>query len=178
MAEERWVIPGREITLRSADVEDAEMFLDYVKAVTGESRFLICESDEVTDTAEGERDRIKGLMETDEALLMLVYVDGDYAGGCSFEGVPGTRKSKHRAQIGIALLQRYTGFGLGRLLRIMRERGFEQAELTVTSDNARAIHLYESLGFEACGRIPNANKYDDGTYSDDVLMVMPLRDEE
>ena len=43
--------------------------------------------------------------------------------------------------------------------------------------NDRAYHLYESLGFKECGRVPNANKYDDGTYSDDILMVLSLRDE-
>ena len=34
-----------------------------------------------------------------------------------------------------------------------------------------------SLGFKECGRIPNGNKYDDGTYSDDILMVLSLRNE-
>ena len=38
--------------------------------------------------------------------------------------------------------------------------------------NKRAYHLYESLGFEECGRIPNADKYDDGTYDDKIEMVL------
>ena len=36
-------------------------------------------------------------------------------------------------------------------------------------------HLYESLGFKECGRIPDANKYDDGTYSDSILMAAQLK---
>ena len=40
--------------------------------------------------------------------------------------------------------------------------------------NERAYHVYEGVGFIECGRIPNANKYDDGTYSDDILMVCNL----
>lgn len=40
---------------------------------------------------------------------------------------------------------------------------------------ARARHLlYESLGFTECGRIPNANRYDDGAYSDDILMGLQI----
>ena len=62
-----------------------------------------------------------------------------------------------------------------RLIRRMKERGFEQAELTVVDGNERAIRLYKRLGFRECGRIPNANKYDDGTYSDDIMMVLPLK---
>lgn len=102
--------------------------------------------------------------------------------GCSTEGKTSSRRAKHRAGIGIALFQKYTGFGLGRmlleiLLRKIKEQGYEQAELTVVEGNDRAYHLYESLGFKECGRVPNANKYDDGTYSDDILMVLSLRDE-
>lgn len=62
------------------------------------------------------------------------------------------------------------------LLREIRKKGFLQAELTVVGDNERAIHLYESLGFTECGRIPNANRYDDGTYSDDILMVLQFQE--
>ena len=38
-------------------------------------------------------------------------------------------------------------------------------------------HLYESLGFQECGRIPNADKYDDGTYDDKIEMVLRLCEE-
>lgn len=36
------------------------------------------------------------------------------------------------------------------------------------------IHMYESFGFVETGRIPRANKYDDGTYADDIFMVKNL----
>lgn len=60
------------------------------------------------------------------------------------------------------------------LLREIKKNGFSQAELIVVDENKRARHLYESLGFTECGRILNANRYDDGTYSDDILMVLQL----
>ena len=111
--------------------------------------------------------------------LILAFVDGEYAGNCSFESRSGSRRVSHRAGIGIALYQKYTGWGLGRimlnvLLREIKKSGFSQAELTVVDDNKRARHLYESLGFTECGRIPNANRYNDGAYSDDILMVLQL----
>lgn len=61
------------------------------------------------------------------------------------------------------------------LIRKIKDQGYEQAELTVVGGNDGAYHLYESLGFKEYGRIPDANKYDDGTYSDDILMVLPLK---
>ena len=61
---------------------------------------------------------------------------------------------------------------MNRLLAEIKNLQLEQAELIVVGGNKRAYHLYESLGFKECGRIPNANKYDDGTYAEDILMVL------
>lgn len=180
LVEEKYELAGRKIVIRSANTEDADMLIDYLKTVTGETRFLMCEPDEVKYTTEGEEEFIKEHNESEHSLMLLAFVDGEYAGNCSFEGKENSRRAKHRAGIGIALFQKYTGFGLGRLLltillQKIKEQGFEQAELTVAGGNKRAYHLYESIGFKECGRIPNANKYDDGTYSDDILMIMPLQ---
>ncbi len=176
---EEYELNGKKIVFRSASEDDADMLINYLKTVTGETRFLMCESDEVKFTEEGEIKFIRKNNDSENALLILAFVDGEYAGNCSFAGKESSRREKHRAGIGIALFQKFTGFGLGRLmlkrlLQQIKEQGFEQAELTVVGGNDRAYHLYESLGFKECGRIPNANKYDDGTYSDDIIMVMSL----
>ncbi len=61
-----------------------------------------------------------------------------------------------------------------KLIDTARAAGFLQCELTVVSTNHKAIRLYSKLGFTECGRIPQANRYDDGTYSDDVFMILNL----
>lgn len=170
---------GKQIVLRNARPDEAKMLIEYLEIVTGETRFLMCERDEVKYTEAQEKAFINAHNDSKDSLLMLAFVDGEYAGNCSFESKGGSRRAKHRAGIGIALFQKYTGFGLGRLmlqylLEKIKEQGFEQAELTVVGGNDRAYHLYKSLGFKECGRIPKANKYDDETYSDDILMVMSL----
>ena len=143
------------------------------------SSLLMCESDEIQYTLSEEITFINSHNESKEAMLILAFVDGKYAGNCSFEGKFGSRRVKHRAGIGIALYQKYTGFGLGRLmlnclLNEIETAGYEQAELTVVEGNDRAYRLYQSLGFNECGRIPHANKYDDGTYGGEILMVKNL----
>ena len=60
------------------------------------------------------------------------------------------------------------------LLEEVKSQGYEQAELTVKANNMRAIHLYDSLGFVEYGRLPKADKYDDGTYDADILMVKTM----
>lgn len=88
-------------------------------------------------------------------------------------------KFRHRAVMGISVRKEYWGCGLGSYLMQLaidqtRTNGFEQLELGVCSDNTRAIHLYEKVGFVRCGTIPHAFKLKDGTYRDEIMMVKML----
>ena len=88
-------------------------------------------------------------------------------------------KYRHRAVMGISVLKEAWGCGLGSFLMQLavdqaKANGFEQLELGVYSDNARAIHLYEKFGFERCGTTPHAFKLKDGTYRDEIMMVKML----
>ena len=177
--EKEYILGEKKILLRSARTDEAQLLVDYLKTVCRETRFLLCDPDEVKYTAESEVEFINDKNSSEDSMLMLAFVDGEYAGNCSFQPVASRRRAKHRADIGIALFLKDTGFGLGRLmleqlLVKIKELGYEQAELTVVGGNDRAYHLYESLGFKECGRIPKANKYQDGTYADDIHMVMEL----
>ena len=100
---------------------------------------------------------------------------GDVAVCC----VKNALKTRHRAVMGISIEQKYWGCGLGSYLMQLavdqtRANGFEQLELGVYSDNARAIHLYEKFGFERYGIQPRAFKLKDGTYRDEIIMVKML----
>ena len=172
-----------KLILRSATEKDAEMLIDFLKTVTGETRFLMCESDEIKLTMEEELDFIREHNDTQDGVLIMGFLveetNGEkketYVGNCSFNRIANSRRNAHRGGIGIALFNKYTGLGIGRimltaLLEEMKSQGYEQAELIVISNNDRARHLYESLGFVEYGRHPQANKYDDGTYADDILM--------
>lgn len=173
-------VNGHELVLRSAEKEDAKILLPYLKRVCGESRFLLREADECKDlTIEQEEDFIRYHLENDKACLILAFLDGEYVGNASFDVADKSRRNAHRADIGIALYQEFTGKGIGKklfslILEEIEKCGFESAELTVVEGNNRAIHMYESFGFKETGRIPKANKYDDGTYADDIFMVKPL----
>ncbi len=171
---------GRTLVLRSAESKDAEMLLPYLKRVCGETRFLLREADECGElTVEQEEAFIRSHAENDRACLILAELDGEYVGNASFTAAGASRRNAHRADIGIALYLDYTGMGIGRklfslVMENIRKCGYEAAELTVVEGNERAIHLYESFGFTETGRIPHANKYDDGTYADDIFMVRSL----
>lgn len=177
LKEENYILNGENITFRSPEKSDAQLLVDYLKTVSGETRFLLCEADEIKYTVDEEEKYIEKFKNDEKSLLLLCFVDGEYAGNCSFEGRTISRRQSHRAEIGIALFQKFTGMGLGRLmlnrlLEIMKTCGLEQAELTVFENNENAIRLYKSLGFTECGRVPNAAKYPDGTYDNEIFMTL------
>lgn len=171
-------VKGREILLRNATEEDAQMLIDYLKVTCGETRYLVKEPEEITMTLEQEKQFINRNNESENDLLILGFLDGEYVGNCSLMGM-NTGRYKHRVGMGIALYQKYTSMGIGRamiekLFAVAREKGFEQIELEVVADNERAIHLYKSMGFEIYGTFPNNMKYKDGTYADAYWMMKKL----
>lgn len=175
-SEETHNLKGKTVVLRNAGTEDADELIRFLRTVTGETAFLACEPDEIGLTTESEIEFINRNNASEGDLIMVATVDGEHAGNCSFHMVEGTRRYKHRVMLGIALYDKFTGFGLGRLmmerlLETVRDRGFEQAELIVTEGNERAYNLYKSMGFAETGRTPRANKYDNGTYADNIHMV-------
>jgi len=177
LKEEKYDLNGKSVVLRSPREDEAKMFLDYFKTVTGQTRFLMIEPDEADISLKEEVEFIKSYNNDDKRMLIGVFVDGKYIGNCSFTYVGISRRSKHRASIGVAFYLKYTNQGIGsfvlkRLIEILKENGFEKAELSVIEGNDRAYHVYKKLGFEECGRIHNSYKYDDGTYADEIMMEM------
>ena len=82
--EKEYMIGEKKILLRSAKTEEAQLLVDYLKTVCGETRFLLCDPDEVKYTAESEVEFINEKNSSEDSMLMLAFVDGKYAGNCSF----------------------------------------------------------------------------------------------
>lgn len=169
---------GHELVLRNAEEDDGEMLIEYLRTACGETRFLLKEPEEITMTIEEERQFIAGRNASENSIMLMGFLDGEYVGNCSFTG-SGLSRYRHRADMGIALYQKYTGMGIGRvmierLFEIAREAGIEQLELEVVADNERAVSLYKKLGFKIFGTLPNHMKYKDGTYADGYWMAKKL----
>lgn len=169
---------GKELLLRNATEDDAEMLIEGLKVVCGETRFLLKETEEITLTLEQEKDFIKNNNESEDNVFIVGFLDGEYVGNCSLTGKNLTRQ-KHRVGMGIALFQKFTGIGIGtvmigKLIEIAKEKGYEQLELEVVANNERAIHLYKKMGFEIYGTFKDTMKYPDGTYADEYWMMRKL----
>ena len=172
-------VGGRTLTLRSPEPEDAAAMLAYLRTACGETEFLLTYPDEVTYTEEGEAALLRRWLDAEAEVMIAVFDGARAVGTVSLTPVGGKSKVRHRASLGITVLRELWGHGLGR--RLMREAeaaardmGFEQIELGVFSENARAIRLYESEGYAAYGRVPDAFRLRDGSRQDELLMAKPL----
>ena len=170
---------GSEVTLRNAEINDAEDLIQYLKITTSETPYLIREPDEVTLSLEQEQNFIQRVMDSDRELMLVAIIDGKHIGNCSLMGIGGYRRYQHRCSVAIALYQEYCGRGIGKImlqtvLEIAKEIGYEQAELEVIADNKNAIALYENLGFEKYGHFPDNMKYENGKYADAYWMMKKL----
>jgi ribosomal protein S18 acetylase RimI-like enzyme len=82
----------------------------------------------------------------------------------------------HCGQLGMGVLAEYRGQGIGRRLidaciAKAWQSGITRIELEVRTDNQRAIHLYERVGFSTESTKRRALRFD-GVYYDAFLMVL------
>lgn len=172
---------GRQLFVRSPEVEDAEALVDQMKIVDSETKFLAREPDEFNLTVEQERDFIKSTLSNKSVFFLVGEVDGKIVANCSVGLVMNKKRYKHRATLGIAVTKDYWRLGIGKSLmneciEWCKREGVEQLELGVVAENERAIAMYESLGFEIQGTKKRALKYSDGTYADEHFMLLLLNE--
>ncbi len=170
---------GRRCVLRPAVPEDAEALIEYMKKTAGETPYLLRYPDEVQYTAEAERELLQRFLDDPGTVMLTAEVDGQLAGNSSIGGVGGKRKVRHRCSLAIALYQAYWGLGIGRamigyLTELARQIGYQQIELGVFADNARAAALYRKCGFTESGRVHRAYRLEDGSWHDEILMYREI----
>ena len=170
---------GPAVIIREPVVEDAKSLIDLITLADRETKFLSRNPDEFSVTVEQEREFIRNI-KTDSDSQWFVVEDGGKIVGMASVGVAGkNERYRHRGVVTFVVLKAYWGRGIGKKLmqkciEWSRDKNITQIELDVVSDNIRAINLYEKFGFKTMGTIPQAMRYNDGTFADKKLMVLKL----
>jgi RimJ/RimL family protein N-acetyltransferase len=116
---------------------------------------------------------------TKEGMLYLTArVDGKLVGGAGLH--PQSDKHAHIASYGIFIGKNYRNLGLGMLMtkefvEIAKKQELEVLQLSVYASNERAFHVYKKCGFKEAGRLAKGIKFLDGTYTDEIIMELPLK---
>ena len=170
---------GRTCILKPATPDLAEEMIEYMRKTAVETPFLTRYPDEISDTADHEREFLAGKLEDPHSAMIAAVVDGKLAGNCSVYGAGSKRKVRHRCMMGIALCEEYWGQGIGTamigyLTELAKQIGYELMELIVVAENERARALYQKCGFIESGRRYHGMKFDDGSYHDEIFMYKEL----
>lgn len=170
---------GRDYILRSPQKEDAEKVLDYLKLTAFETEYGISYPEELNFTVKEEEDFIERYLSEKGSIMISVFENDTLAGNASLTCIDNKKKTRHRATFGIALLKSVWGQGIGykvlsELIAFSKEAGYEQLELEVAAHNTPAIRLYEKSGFSVYGKRPHSFKLKNGSYSDELLMLLKL----
>jgi RimJ/RimL family protein N-acetyltransferase len=166
---------GDAVSIRSAQPEDAESLLAYIRAVAAETEFFVMEPNEFPSTDEQERQWIREHLDRPGWLALVAEAAGAINGNVSFEN-GSHRRIAHRGTIGISVTKDWRGKGIGTaLLQTLIEWAeanplIEKLSLAVFANNENAIGLYRKLGFVEEGRQPRDVKLGPGRYVDTILL--------
>jgi len=158
--------------VRQATADDVDAFVDVVVAVADEGRWIATEPPVDVDVF---TERVHAMLAAGDALFVLD--DGGRIIGTA--GLHLTRAAGV-VSLGVSILARERGSGHGRVMveaLIEHARGMEvhKIELEVWPDNARAIALYESFGFQTEGVRRDHYRRRDGSLRSAQIMALLLQ---
>ncbi len=165
----------RKVTLDWLKKEDIPEVVEVLNEVIKEDRYLFM-NNPITNM---ERELEWFERATKEGMLYLTArIDGKFVGGASIH--PQTDKHSHIASYGIFINKNHRNLGLGTLLtrefvEIAKKKELEILQLSVYATNERAFKVYKKCGFRQAGRLTKGIKFLDGTYTDEILMELPLK---
>ena len=157
---------GNDVVFRYPTMDDLDAVFDFANALIDEDTFI-----ELSGKHKSREEQEKWLLDImeqtkkGEKVHIVVEVNGEYAG--NGEVRIGKSRKKHVGELGIALAKGYRDEGIGTILMKTlideaRAMGLTLLTLNCFENNARACHVYEKLGFQKAGVIPNAIKWKDG----------------
>ncbi len=144
--------------IRPVTAEDAANVLQYLNCVTAETDFLASGEGEFDWTIEKERKFIEDHLNADNKLIILAEIKSEVAGIAGFTGDEKSRM-RHTGELGISILRRYWGLGLGSalmeyIIEWAKSSGVvRKINLKARIDNDRALRLYKRFGFVLEGTI-------------------------
>jgi [ribosomal protein S18]-alanine N-acetyltransferase len=154
--------------IREARIEDCQQLVEGMRVVVGEARWLATESSTPVEELLG---RFRSAVESPEHILLVLEDDGKAIGCIGMhptlaEGV---------LSLGMWILPGWRGRGWGRRMieaaLEARPEEIHKVELEVFEDNAAAIALYRSIGFEQEGLRREHYRRLDGSLRSAVIMA-------
>jgi RimJ/RimL family protein N-acetyltransferase len=167
---------GKNVTLHAPKWSDLDDYLHFINSLVEEKAMIMMNEKQTRDSEIGWISQLLSNVERDKIVALIAEVDNRFVGSC--EITPKRGYLAHLGSLGISLIDGYRDIGIGQEMMLEAEKqarrlGVEVVELEVFAANARAIHVYEKVGYKVTGRVPNAVKWNGG-YMDSLIMVKKI----
>lgn len=164
------------LTLRQAQSSDARAILGLMRHVGKDTPYLSTGPEGLPYDVKQEQAIIDQYNQSDKSLLLVAEVDDQLIALANIATLS-QAKQNHVAELGISIVKEYWGYGIGKILleeliNFAQEVGIKILTLEVVTENTRAIHLYQSYGFEERGRLRQRLRH--GHFYYDVFIMERL----
>ena len=145
------------LTLREAEENDARAILGLMRHVGRNTNYLSVGPSGLDLSVSEEEAFIRRYARSERSLLLLAEVDDQLIGIANLSALSGV-KQNHVAEVGLAIVKEYWGYGIGKLLveemiEFAKKVNIRVLTLEVVTENQRAIKLYQHFGFEQKGQL-------------------------
>lgn len=170
---------GREFTIRSAHVDDANATLNLKRSSIFDEEYQLVSPEEFNRTIDLEVKWIQSHLDNPYNIAIVAVLGNVVVGLIDFSN-GGRQRISHTGDFGMSVDKRFRGQGIGEILLqslidwAKSTDKIENINLSVHSDNDRALALYKKLGFVVEGVRKNDLKYGPDKYIDTVLMGKKL----
>ncbi|MBP2623523.1 GNAT family N-acetyltransferase [Streptococcus oricebi] len=164
-----------ELELREAQEMDAASLVTFLNQVGRESDYMTLDEAGILMTEDQMREFVSRQEETDNQLYLVAFLDQELAGVLSITA-DFHERIRHIGQVFVVVKKAFWNQGLGRILLeealdwAKSSQIIRRLELSVQVRNERAVHLYQSLGFEIEGRQARGAYLREGEFLDVYLM--------
>ncbi len=170
---------SRKCILRNATEQDAAAALENFILTHKQTDFLLSCPDEIKMTADDEAQYLKEKAVSENEIEIIAVIDEILIGTAGIECIGNRYKTRHRAEFGISIDEKYWGLGIGSALteaciECAKKAGYVQLELNVVSGNESAVQLYKKFGFTEFGRNPRGFRSRSGGWQETVYMYLEL----
>ncbi|WP_343042143.1 GNAT family N-acetyltransferase [Ornithinibacillus caprae] len=160
--------------IRTAKEEDAKILSEVRLEIDGETENMDREKGEAYIDEIGFKKIIKDDTKSENNLFLVAMVNDNIVGFSRCES-NNLKRTSHKVEFGVCVLQEYWGYRIGR--NLLNEsilwadsKDIKKITLNVLESNSKAIELYEKFGFEVEGVLKKDKILSDGNYYNTILM--------
>ena len=125
---------GQALLLRQVHPEDARAMLNYLERTSAETHFMVRLPEEVTFSLEEEQALLADCLSSDRRIMLAAFAGDCIVGNVAIAPVGERYKVRHRANLGIAIVQEYCNMRKWRQERRRRIWGLRSCRSTATAD--------------------------------------------